>query len=381
MDVTCAGGAGDALRLLKEALHQGQRFQLAVLDMRMPGMNGLELSREINALHATAPKLLMLGSTYAPEVSGRPDAGILWYLNKPPRRADLQRTLLEMLAGTPVAPPSETAVAKVQSGRVVSHVLLVEDNAINRSVAAQMLQKLGFQVTVAGNGLEAVDLVREQPFDLVLMDCQMPQMDGFTATRLIRDWEARMAREWALPIVALTANAMAGDREACFAAGMSDYMTKPISGAALAEVLARHLVVARTAEKDEVRARGDAVTATPPVFDRALLESLPMIADGSNPEYASHLLNLFRNNSAELLQRFGNAGRMGDIKEQMRSVHNLKSSSAQIGLLAFAALAERVESNLRSGSPPETDHEARLQVELRRALAAVESYLENRSDA
>ena len=120
-------------------------------------------------------------------------------------------------------------------------VLLVEDNAINQSVATALLRRLGLIVRVANNGQEAVELVRTQPFALVLMDCQMPVMDGFEATRAIRAWERERPYAAPLPIIALTANAMAGDRQACLAAGMSDYLAKPIVGDRLAELVARHL--------------------------------------------------------------------------------------------------------------------------------------------
>ena len=162
-------------------------------------------------------------------------------MNKPVRRADLLRTLTHMLlAGAPQGALRADSTAPA-APRLSGHVLLVEDNEVNQMVASQMLDTLGVTCTVAGSGAQAISLVQSEEFDLVLMDCQMQGMDGFEATRRIREWEQSSAPRARLPIVALTANVMPGDREACLASGMDDYLAKPIAMARLAEMLASHL--------------------------------------------------------------------------------------------------------------------------------------------
>jgi CheY-like chemotaxis protein/HPt (histidine-containing phosphotransfer) domain-containing protein len=219
-------------------------------------------------------------------------------------------------------------------------------------------------VSLAANGAEAVALVHANSYDLVLMDCQMPQMDGFTATHRIRSLEASDPRRAPVPIVALTANAMGGDRDACLAAGMTDYLAKPITSIALAEVLARHLMVPRC---------GAAAPPPcgPPVFDAAVLGSLPMVADGSQPGFVAEVLGQFWRNSHEMLALF----ERGDEKTRLRCVHTLKSSSAQVGVLALAAAAGEIEGRIRGGFALGQDDLRRLHAEHSRALSAIAAHL------
>ena len=243
-------------------------------------------------------------------------------------------------------------------------------------------------VSLAANGAEAVELVRENTFDLVLMDCQMPKMDGFAATRHIRAWERDRGHERPLPIIALTANAMAGDSGACIAAGMTDYLAKPITGARLAEMLARHLslpmltktaatVPAAAASATTASATADAKHAQPPIFDPSILAALPMVADGSQPEFANYVLEQFLHSSADVLELYGRAATAGDEKTQLRCVHTLKSSSAQVGVLALAAIAEELETGLRVGRAPDADGVSRLHCAHRQALDVIAAHVGN----
>jgi HPt (histidine-containing phosphotransfer) domain-containing protein len=262
------------------------------------------------------------------------------------------------------------------------------------------------------------------------MDCQMPEMDGFTATRRIREWEQASQRP-ALPIVALTANAMEGDRAACLAAGMSDYLAKPFSAVALAEILARHLSADRREPDTALPALPAPQTVSQPasqpvshpmpqtvpqaasqpvpqpvsqpmpqtvpqaasqplpqtvpqsasqpvpqlpavpVFDATVLGTLPMVADGSHPGFVAEVLEQFRENSTLTLDLYQSAAESGDAKTRLRCVHNLKSSSAQIGLKALAAVAEEFEVQLRRGGAPDEEGFLRLTLEHRRALEAI----------
>jgi len=388
MHVTCAAGGDEALRLICEASQAGQAFELGVLDMHMPAMDGLQLARTIQALPmASDMKLMMLSSTYANVgQNARVAFGIQRHLNKPVRRADLFRAITGVMAASPFEASVHGLVDDAPESPARGHVLLVEDNPTNQSVALAMLKKLGVSVSLAIHGEEAVDLVGKQTFDLVLMDCQMPVMDGFEATSIIRARERTQGRVSALPIIALTANALAGDREACLAVGMSDYLAKPISGASLAQMLARHLGAARPApspspdrEAQTSRESHEAPNTTraqSPVFDASVLASLPMVADGSEPEFAIFVLEQYLQGSADAIDDCQRAATAGDEKTALRCVHTLKSSSAQIGAMALADLAEDVETSMRSGQQLAADGIARLRSEHRRALEAITSHLD-----
>jgi two-component system, sensor histidine kinase and response regulator len=379
MRVTCAAGGAEALQLIAEASQAGQPFALAALDMHMPWMDGLQLARAIQALPSARPvRLLMLSSTYAnADPATRQELGILRSVDKPVRRAELLRVVTAIVAAAPHESPAQRQPPAPTTVRLRGHVLLVEDSPINQRLATAMLRKFGLSVSLAAHGGEAVERVREQAFDLVLMDCQMPVMDGFEATRRIRAWEhAGGPGRPALPIVALTANAMAGDREACVAAGMSDYLAKPITGARLAEMLSRHLGAAEPAAAPDA---GSPVANDPlrgqPLFDASILAELPMVADGSEPEFAVSVLEQFVQVSAETIELCRRAATAGDDETALRGVHTLKSSSAQVGALALAACAGELEGRLRGGQRLGDNDLGRLLAEHRDALRAIAEHL------
>ncbi len=371
MQVSCAAEGAEALRLMREAAQAGQPFELAVLDLHMPEMDGLQLARRIKGLpDSAATKLLMLSSTYTNnDESARLDLRILRYLSKPVRRGDLFRIIKGILAGAPLDPAPQSRPAQTLAPLAGRRVLLVEDNSINQTIAAAMLRKDKIEVTLAADGAEAIELVQAHAFDLVLMDCHMPHMDGYTATRHIRAWESAAGRP-PLPIVALTANAMAGDRDACLAAGMTDYLAKPITGAGLSDMLARHLGAAREPAADAAPPPAPH-DAPPPVFDATMLESLPMVADGSRPEYANHVLEQFRQHSIDTLALYERAAAAGDERTRLRCMHNLKSSSAQVGCKALSAVAADLEACIHGGAAPDAESMRRLYSEHSRALEAI----------
>ena len=259
----------------------------------------------------------------------------------------------ELPFDTAVTPRALLPIAPLLSvpQRSSAKILVAEDNAINQLVVKKLLELLGADVTMVENGKLAVTQVRERhaDFDLVLMDCQMPVMDGFEATRQIRAWERTQTLSRAMPIVALTANALAGDREACLAVGMTDFVSKPITRAALADVLARYLpdnVATAPAGKVSL-----VVGNTPAVFDPSVLNALPMVVDGTNPEFVGQMLDLFAEDTKKMFPAIEQAIRESDLPTLTRYVHTLKSSAAQVGALALSAEARRQEGLLRSGHP------------------------------
>ena len=228
-----------ALAWLRNAHAAGQPVDVVLLDLQMPGMSGLELAREIrcDASLSTLPLVMVTGfAERCHEVEAR-EAGIAGYLTKPVRQADLGECVNRVLArqGTIADEAPETPV---QRERGATRVLVAEDNPVNQKVALLTLERLGYQVRVVGNGLEAIAALESELFDVVLMDCQMPGMDGFEATSEVRRREGTWAHH---PIIAMTASAMQGDRDRCFVVGMDDYVSKPVQPAALDRVLQRWL--------------------------------------------------------------------------------------------------------------------------------------------
>nr|HRM70763.1 response regulator [Thauera phenylacetica] len=210
MKVTCAADAESALALLERAHAAGEAFQLAVLDMHMPRTDGLQLAGAIRANPALAgTRLVVLTSSYASaSVRERERAGILRCVHKPIRQAELHEVLCSALR-TPLGDTSAAPADKPAAAQLAGRVLLAEDNPVNQQVGQAMLQKLGLTVRFADNGEEALRLVKREPFDLILMDCHMPVMDGYEASAAIR----ALNRTPRVPIVALTANVMEGNRE------------------------------------------------------------------------------------------------------------------------------------------------------------------------
>jgi len=251
-----SSGAMEALEALRREVREGDPYVFAIIDMQMPEMDGLSLARSIKADSEIAgTRLIMLSSSMGWQ--GDPGilraAGIDVYMNKPVR----QRKLLDALAAVqhrihaaeppPVSAPTSELVelsANQANGR---HVLVAEDNEVNRRLVRYQLGKLGYEVDFAGDGVAAVEAATTRQYDLILMDCQMPGLNGYDATSEIRRHEGESRHT---PIIALTASALEGDREACLAAGMDDYISKPMHVARLREIL-RHWIPANGPISDE----------------------------------------------------------------------------------------------------------------------------------
>ncbi len=220
-----------------------QATQLLIFDSALPASGTAQLVQRLRQRFAASVRLVAL----APMSAGGDvdhdcrDADAL--LLRPVTPSSLQALAARLFGprDTPAAAAAAVAVPRPDQLRFDAHVLLAEDAPLNREIASALLKNLGCRVSLAENGAAALQRVQQEPFDLVLMDCQMPELDGYETTRRIRAWEAGLQPPTALTIVALTANALSGDREACAAAGMSDYLSKPITAARLAAMLARHL--------------------------------------------------------------------------------------------------------------------------------------------
>ncbi len=245
---TAASGA-EALEKLRAAAPTAP-FRLAILDMQMPGMSGIDLARKVAADPGLSGVRMIVLSSLGRALS-REDlsgTGIGACLLKPVRQSDLYEALTSLVAGSPAAAPKPEAVElpaslAVPPADLKLRILVAEDNLVNQHVARLQLQQFGYKPEVVASGRQAVAAVRERAYDIILMDCQMPELDGFEAARQIRAWEELRRAEGKpvrpVHIVAMTANAMVGDRENCFAAGMNDYVTKPVRAEDLAAALAR----------------------------------------------------------------------------------------------------------------------------------------------
>ncbi len=239
-----ANGGAAALKLLNEAADAGTPFEIALLDMNMPEQDGETLGRLIRDDPRLAPtrRVMLTSAALRGDAARMREAGFDAYLTKPLKEDHIRRCLaaLRGAAATAAMPGIITRHTLDEAPRArAARILLAEDNKVNQKLAGTLLQRQGHAVTIVEDGAAALALLAREHFDLVLMDCQMPRMDGFEATRRLR--AGRDALDPAVPVIAMTANAMEGDREACLAAGMDDYLAKPFSEDALREMIRRHL--------------------------------------------------------------------------------------------------------------------------------------------
>ena len=322
-----------ALERMHAATGAGTAYDLVVLDSEMPEMSGAELARAIRAAPALRDcRLVMLTSA-----GGAGSAAVDARLTKPVRRSALLEALAVALAGPPggAEPDAEAPVPVAATGR--GRVLVAEDNAVNQLVIETMLRKRGFAVDMAGDGLEAVRRLDPDRHVAVFMDCQMPNLDGYEATARIRAGEAADRR---VPIVAMTASAIEGDRERCLAAGMDDYLSKPLRAQALDAVLERWLdargAPGRAADPDG----GPATPAgEPPLVERDRLLGMHAV----EPRLVGRLVDVFERSTPPLLASLGEAVERGDADMQRQLAHRLAGSCESLGALRLAGLARALE--------------------------------------
>ncbi len=382
MQVACAQDGAEALNLLAQSGATTASFEIIVLDMHMPGMDGLQLARAIKALpeYSDTP-LLMLASTVATvsEIE-RAATGIQRYLTKPVRRADLERVICSLLTSAPAeqdpgTPPTAAAVTDL----LPASILLVEDNPINQEVATAMLGALGLQWTLAVDGQKALDLVRERDFDLVLMDCQMPVMDGFEATAAIRALpEGRGQR---LPIIALTANAMQGDEQKCLGAGMNGFLAKPFTLAQLQGLLARWLPHTNAPTSEPIPrgtgASGETPSPDSGVINMRQLETLREIGSRTGKDLVTSVLRRFLEAADGRMSEIEDAIRARDGQRLGRAAHALKSSTANLGAEALSGCYRHLEHLGREGRIDEASaFLANLRREHERAVLRIHQILQ-----
>jgi two-component system, sensor histidine kinase and response regulator len=227
---TLADGGEQALEILQACRTPGEKFAVIVVDGEMPDMSGFELAEQIKreASFQGATIMMVTSTSLLGDAARCRELGISAYLLKPVRQMELQEAICQILSPQCEAEPTALVTRhSLREERNRAHILLAEDNSVNQMLAVKLLQKRGYTITVAGNGKEVLAAMEKEEFDLILMDLQMPEMDGFEATGMIRGKEKLSGRR--IPIVAMTAHALKGYREQCLAAGMDGYLTKPIA--------------------------------------------------------------------------------------------------------------------------------------------------------
>jgi len=323
-----AAGGPEGLALMEKAHQSGAPFQIVLLDLQMPGMDGFETAAKINhspfGKHARIILLTSLGQK-GDAVQCR-EAGISGYLMKPVKKAELLDAIKIALGQTDIRSEGVVTRYTVQEARRRLDILLAEDNAINQKLAMSLLENRGHHIVLARNGNEAVAAYASGTFDLILMDIQMPEMDGIEATRQIREKEQTGKRH--IPIAAMTAHAMKGDREKCLAAGMDGYISKPIKAAELYEVI--ETLVGRSTigdEKSVPQIPEGVKTPSPEIFDLAAALEVVM----GNRELFCEIGNLFIDTLPGYIAEIKSGIKNGDGRVVERAAHSLKGSVGNFG--------------------------------------------------
>jgi len=335
-----------ALELLRSAAAEGVPYDLAAIDLMMPGMDGFELARIIKSDSSIAGMHLVMLTSFGERGHGATasDAGVAAYLTKPVRQSQLFDCLANVISPATVTPERDVTSSKLVTKHMLKElemssnklILLAEDNIVNQKVAVRQLQKLGYRADAVANGSEAIEALSRISYDLILMDCQMPEMDGYEATAEIRRQEGETRH---IPIVAMTAHALTGDREKCIAAGMDEYITKPVQLEELSRVLELFL---RSPSTDPGEQAG---LITVPLVDVERMHEMM----GDEPEEFREIANLYLDQMSKNLHQLDAAVASGNHVEVELIAHNCAGTSANCGMNAVAIPFRELETVGRNG--------------------------------
>ena len=392
-----------------DLIRRGETFDIVVIDWQLPDMDGISLAAEINVLACRQQlPLVILTPVGKQEVANQKQkVNCAAFLNKPTKQSQLFDILVKIVDGQGevatgggrrnssfILQPSTQILPGVKipgsdsSLELKQHsphpdpkslrILLAEDNAVNQKLALRFLQKLGYRADVAGNGLEVLQALHRQVYDVVLMDVQMPQMDGLEATRRIRqEWSSKTGetpapRPW---IIAMTANAMHGDREACMAAGMDEYISKPIQ----MELLLQALKNVEGAGEALSGAGGERVDVSPVPLPAALnakaLQALRAMVGEDSPDVFAQVIDSYLEDAPKQVQAIRSAMKMGDAAAVAQAAHTLKPTSATLGAITLAQLCKEIEAMSRAGNISEVlgQKVQQLAVEYEQVKAALQA--------
>lgn len=348
-------------------VRSGERFDLAVLDLQMPEMDGLALARELKNYPSTQKlPLIMLASAGKPDlktIRGAPN--VAGCLTKPVKQSQLYNTLVQILEGQPVKVHQPKPNFQLQPDLALRHplrILLAEDNAVNQKVALQILNRMGYRADVAGNGLEVLQALRRQTYDVVLMDVQMPEMDGLSATTIIRQQWAEAIRP---RIVAMTANAMREDRQICLDAGMDDYISKPIRVEELVQALNQCQPITQQSDP------------TLGILDRRALRTILEMVEEESEQLLVEVIQSYLDEAPQLLQAIKTAIETGNQKALLYSAHTLKSTSATLGAIKLARICQLLETSAEQAEMPDSSAKLpEIETEFARVVSALQIELQ-----
>ena len=359
-------------------LEQGKSFTVALVDMEMPEMNGSQLATEIRRIEqrpgvsaASQPLPLVMLSSLGerdPLHHGDIELHFSAVLTKPIKPSQLYNVLVELFAADGAGVPRHKIEAASLFDRHMGQahplrILLAEDNAINQKLGLRLLERLGYRADVAGNGYEALDALKRQPYDVILMDVQMPDMDGLEATRrIVKEWPSQDRPH----IVAMTANAMQGDREMCLAAGMNDYISKPIRLEKLIESLSRCNPLADLkptegsqsaiatqragiAEDSRPQETVEQVPSDSHALAVTVRNSLASLTDGDR-EFLLEIIDTFLEDTPDLLEQMRQGVKQAEPASLRIAAHSLKSNSADFGAEILRDLCKKAEAMGREGT-------------------------------
>jgi len=380
-----------------EWLRKGEIFDLALVDMQMPGIHSAALVREIRALSRTPslPTVMMTGMNARPDAATNGCLPHTAFLNKPAKPGPLRAALLEALSGAKAGGAHKpTAPYRIDSAlgqRLPLRVLLTDDNLINQKVASRLLQQMGYQADIAKNGLEAIRALERQPYDLILMDVQMPEMDGLEATRRIRQRQQEPSApphfKQPILIVAMTANVMQGDREKCVAAGMDEYLPKPIRPETL-QALIERLAASIGSSAANAPVSG-AIISSPPaaeeisapfVVPAAGAQSAIVDMDrlmefcGGSAENFAELAGLYLKQTADQIEQMTTALRHERPDKAARVAHSCAGASATCGVNVIVPLLRQIELLADEGNAPAAEQ---LLNSVRAEFDRIKAFFEN----
>ncbi|WP_458774001.1 response regulator [Desulforhopalus sp. 52FAK] len=349
--------------LAKESLGH-KPYDLILLDQDMPGMDGMEVAQSLRSIaEFTNVPIVMLTSVggYG-DIEKSRDIGIDLYLTKPVRQRDLFAAIDSIIHGRGENTHVEQLSIEGETTKRQPHfglrVLVVEDNDTNQIVATQMLRKLGCDVDVAENGAQAVSVFEQSKYDLILMDCQMPVMDGYEATKRIRQIELEADNQIRTVIIALTANALLGDKKSCVEVGMDDYISKPFLLHQMATTLGHWFQDMGEGDRDLPETKmevniGESVGSNSTIVDRSALEQIRLLQMDEEPDLLTEVIGSYLQDADDIVARLVETLVDNNRERMKRDAHTLKSSSANVGAMVLFQMSKELEAGCDMNSAQE----------------------------
>jgi two-component system, sensor histidine kinase and response regulator len=351
---TCSS-AKEALHGLQNAVAENQPYHILLLDMQMPDTDGITLAHTIKSdPQLDGLKMIMLSSESTPELFQEANSiGIDASFVKPIRQSRLFRGITQVLGKHDRAfhSPEKTSDRLASSAPLLAvalnaRILVADDNPVNQKIILHQLKSLGYQVDMAENGLKVLELLEHNSYDLILMDAQMPEMDGYTATKIIRERELNKGH---IPIIALTAAAMQEEREQCFAAGMDDFLAKPLKKEKLAETIAHWLNISGVSSDSQALDPNSADEGELTV-DMTVISDLKELSRETNSDMFGELVDIFLSTTPETITSILTSLDKGDIEQIQKSAHSLVGSCGNLGIIRMSNLARKIEQISKAGA-------------------------------